>query len=56
MYVYFILIFIVGILVGSFAGIILTCIMVMASRDSREREVTDYYDSTRNQDDNNSSN
>jgi hypothetical protein len=40
MYIYLILVFILGLAIGSFAGIVLTCMMVMASRDSRERERT----------------
>lgn len=38
MYIYLILVFILGLVIGSFAGIVLTCMMVMASRDSRDRE------------------
>jgi hypothetical protein len=38
MYIYLILVFILGLVIGSFAGIVLTCCMVMASRDSRGRE------------------
>lgn len=38
MYIYLILVFILGLIIGSFAGIVLTCCMVMAGRDSRDRE------------------
>lgn len=38
MYIYLILVFILGIIIGSFLGVVLTCLMVMASQDSRNRE------------------
>lgn len=38
MYIYLILVFILGIIIGSFLGVVLTCLMAMASQDSRNRE------------------
>lgn len=38
MYIFIILAFILGLIIGSFAGIVLTCMMVIASQDSRKRE------------------